>query len=372
MRVRRWVRDVVHLEVGQPSTPAPRAVLDAAKRTLETDALGYTEATGIPQLRARIAAHYQDRYGQSVDPRRIVVTTGSSGGFMLSFLAAFEAGDRVALADPGYPAYCNILQAVGVETVRLQTTPETRYQPSAALIEGIDGPLDGLIVASPANPTGTMLDRDALAALANYCRDRGVRLISDEIYHGITYAGPAETALAFTDKAVIINSFSKYFSMTGWRIGWMVVPEDLLRAVECLAQNLYISPPSLAQHAALAAFDCREELDANVCRYAGNREILLNGLPRTGIDRLAPADGAFYLYVDVSPLGLDSGTLCDRLLREAGIAMAPGRDFDPARGRDFVRISFAGSDADMRTAVSRLERWAARCTESGRSSRNRL
>ena len=363
-------RDVVHLEVGQPSTPAPRGVLDAARRTLESDALGYTEATGIPRLRARIAAYYQDRHGRSVDPRRIVVTTGSSAGFMLSFLAAFDPGDRVALADPGYPAYRNILQAVGIETVCLRTDRETRYQPSPALLDGIDGPLDGLIVASPANPTGAMLDRDALAGLARYCGDRGVRLVSDEIYHGITYAGPAETALAFTDEAVIVNSFSKYFSMTGWRIGWMVVPEDLARAVECLAQNLYISPPSLAQHAAAAAFDCGEELDANVRRYARNREILLDGLPRAGLVRLAPADGAFYLYADIRPLGLDSDTLCDRLLREAGIAVAPGRDFDRARGGDFVRISFAGSDADMREAVARLERWTAGRAESARSDRN--
>ncbi len=362
--------DVVHLEVGQPSTPAPRGVLDAAKRALESDALGYTEATGIPRLRARIAAHYQDSYGRSVDPRRVVVTTGSSGGFVLSFLAAFDAGDRVALADPGYPAYRNILQAVGIETLCLQTGPETRYQPSPALLDGIDEPLDGLIVASPANPTGTMLDRDSLAALAAYCRDRRIRLISDEIYHGITYAGPAETALAFTDEAIVINSFSKYFSMTGWRIGWMVVPEDLLRAVECLAQNLFISPPSLAQHAAVAAFDCGEELDGNVRRYAGNREILLNGLPRAGLVRLAPADGAFYLYADVSPLGLDSDALCDRLLHEAGIAMAPGRDFDQARGGDFVRISFAGSNADMHEAVARLERWADTRAGPTRSDQN--
>ncbi len=351
--------DVVRLEIGQPSTSAPRGVLEAARHAMETDTLGYTEATGIPGLRDRIAAHYRETYGRPVDPRRVVVTTGSSGGFVLSFLAAFEVGDRVALADPSYPAYRNILQALGIETVCLPTGPETRYQPSPALLDGIGAPLDGLIVASPANPTGTMLDRDALAALAGYCGERGIRLISDEVYHGVTYAGLAETALAFTDEAVIVNSFSKYFSMTGWRIGWMVVPEGLLCAVERLAQNLFISPPSLAQRAALAAFDCGEELDANVRRYARNRELLLNGLPKAGLARLTPADGAFYVYADVSPWGLDSDTLCDRLLREAGVAMAPGRDFDRTRGGDFVRISFAGSNDDMREAIARLERWTA-------------
>ena len=349
--------DVVHLEVGQPATKAPSGVLEAAKLVLDTETLGYTEATGIPVLRTRIAAHYEAVHGQSVDPRRIVVTTGSSGGFVLAFLAAFDVGDRVALADPGYPAYRNILSALGIEPVCLSTGPETRFQPSPALLDTIDGPIDGLIAASPANPTGTMLDREALAALTAYCEDRGIRLISDEIYHGITYGGPAETALAFTDQAVIINSFSKYFSMTGWRIGWMVVPEDLHRPIECLAQNFFISPPSLAQHAAVAAFDCSEELDTNVRRYARNREILLAGLPAAGLDRLAPADGAFYIYADISPLGLDSDALCARLLAEAGLAIAPGRDFDQTRGGDFVRISFAGSNQDMHEAVGRLKRW---------------
>ena len=349
--------DVVHLEVGQPATPAPNRVLEAAKRALEAETLGYTEATGIAPLRARIAAHYEQAYGRSIDPRRIVVTTGSSGAFVLAFLAAFDVGDRVALADPGYPAYRNILSALGIEPVCLATGAETRFQPSPALLDAVDGPIDGLIAASPANPTGTMLDREALAALAAYCADRGIRLISDEIYHGITYGGPAETALAFTDQAVIINSFSKYFSMTGWRIGWTVVPEDLHRPIECLAQNFFISPPSLAQHAALAAFDCGAELHENVRRYARNREILLAGLPEAGVDRLAPADGAFYIYADISPLGLDSDVLCARLLAEAGLAIAPGRDFDQARGADFVRISFAGSSQDMHEAIGRLKRW---------------
>ena len=356
--------DIVHLEVGQPATPAPRAVLEAASRVLETDPIGYTDATGIGDLRSGIARHYRERHGIDVDPARIVVTTGSSGGFILAFLAAFDPGDRVALAEPGYPAYRNILSALGIETVCIQTGPETRFQPTPALLDA-EGRLDGLIVASPANPTGTMLDRDALAQVVDYCAGQGIRLVSDEIYHGIAYRGAAETALRFTDDAVIVNSFSKYFSMTGWRIGWMVVPEDLGRPVECLAQNLFISPPTLAQHAAVAAFDCAEELDGNVARYAANREILLEGLPRIGFSRFAPADGAFYLYADVGAFGMDSGELSRRLLAEAGVAVAPGLDFDRRRGGDYVRISFAGSQDDMREALSRLGAWVAEKASAG-------
>ena len=350
--------DVVHLEVGQPATPAPRAVLDAAAAVLETDPLGYTDATGIRDLRLRIARHYRERYGIDADPARIVVTTGSSGGFLLAFLAAFDPGDRVALAEPGYPAYRNILSALGIEAVCIETGPGSRFQPTPALLDA-EARLDGLIVASPANPTGTMLDRAALAALAGYCADRGIRLVSDEIYHGIAYEGAADTALRFTDDAVIVNSFSKYFSMTGWRIGWMVVPEDLGRPVECLAQNLFISPPTLAQHAAIAAFDCTDELDRNVARYAENRAILLAGLPPIGFARFAPADGAFYLYADVGAFGFDSRELSRRLLAEAGVAVAPGLDFDRRRGGGYVRLSFAGSQQDMREALARLEAWAA-------------
>lgn len=352
--------DVIHLEVGQPATPAPAGARAAARRAIEDDALGYTAAAGLAALRARIAAHYGETYGVSVDPARVVATTGSSGGFVLAFLAAFDAGDRVAIAEPGYPAYRNVLTALGVEPVRLTLDRGSGYRPGPALLDRVSGRLDGLVLASPANPTGAMLDRAALAGLASCCRDRGIRLISDEIYHGITYAGSAETALAETDEAVIVNSFSKYYSMTGWRIGWMVVPEDLVRPVECLAQNLFISPPAVAQHAACAAFDCRPELDGNVRRYARNREILLAGLAEAGLDRLAPADGAFYVYADIGALGLDSDRLCDRLLDEAGIAVAPGRDFDPELGGDFIRLSFAGSSADMREAVGRLKDWLAR------------
>ena len=350
--------DIVHLEVGQPATPAPSAVLATAAAALRSDPLGYTDATGIADLRRRIARHYGELYGIDVDPGRIFVTTGSSGGFILAFLAAFDPGDRVALAEPGYPAYRNILTALGIEAVCIETGPDTRFQPTPGLLEE-QGRLDGLIVASPANPTGTMLDRDALGGLVDYCERNGIRLVSDEIYHGIVYRGAADSALRFTDDAVIVNSFSKYFSMTGWRVGWLVVPPDLDRSIECLAQNLFISPPTLAQHAGLAAFDCVEELDGNVARYAENRAILLEGLPRIGFARFAPADGAFYLYADVSAFGIDSRELSSRLLAEAGVAVAPGLDFDRRRGAGHIRISFAGSQEDMREALSRLGRWVA-------------
>ena len=300
--------DVLHLELGEPATGAPRAVVDAAKAALEAEQLGYTEALGLPALRNRISMHYRATQDIAVDPERIVVTTGSSGGFVLSFLAAFDVGDRVALADPGYPGYRNILLALGIEPVCLPVGSETRFQPTPCLLETIESPLDGLIVASPSNPTGTMLSADDMAALAGYCRDRGVRLISDEIYHGITYEKPGVTALRYSDDAIVITSFSKYFAMTGWRIGWMVVPVELelARAIECLAQNIYISPPTLSQIAAQAVFDCAAELDRNVARYSENRRLLLDRLPEAGFDRLAPADGAFYLYADVARLTNDS------------------------------------------------------------------
>ncbi len=349
--------NVLHLEVGQPSTGAPRAVIEAAKRALDRDQIGYTEALGIPPLRQRIARHYKDMYGVSVDPECVVVTTGSSGAFLLSFLAAFDPGDRVALAAPGYPAYRNILVALGITPVNLLTGAETRFQPTPALLDQIDGPIDGLIVASPSNPAGTMIDADSLRRLYEYCQARQVRLVSDEIYHGITYGMRPTTALAFGEDAIVINSFSKYFSMTGWRIGWMIAPTDLLRPIECLAQNLFISPPTLPQIAASAAFDCGDELEANVRRYAENRALLLAQLPRAGFDRLAPADGAFYIYADVSRLTNDSGAFCRRMLAETGVAATPGLDFDAERGHQFIRFSFAGSAADIATAADRLLEW---------------
>ena len=349
--------DVLHLEVGQPSTGAPSKVLEAARAALESDVLGYTVALGVPALRQRIAEHYRTAYGVTVPVGRIVVTTGSSGGFLLSFLAAFDVGDRVALAAPGYPAYRNILSAIGVTPVELPTDAEHRFQPTPDLLDALDRPIDGLIVASPSNPTGTMLSPAELAALSGYCQERGIRLISDEIYHGIAYGMTAATAIAGSDSAVVINSFSKYYSMTGWRLGWMVVPEDLVRAVECLAQNLFISPPTLSQHAAVAAFDCIDELDRNVARYAANRALLLEALPKAGLDRLAPADGAFYIYADVAHLTDDSQAFCRRMLEETGIAATPGVDFDPLRGHGTVRFSFSGATADMAAAAERLQAW---------------
>ncbi|HEC90844.1 MAG TPA: aminotransferase class I/II-fold pyridoxal phosphate-dependent enzyme, partial [Alphaproteobacteria bacterium] len=356
-RRQRTHGDVLHLEVGQPSTAAPAKVIAAAHKALADDLLGYTDACGLMTLRERISDHYAAEYGVSVDPRRIAVTTGSSGAFILSFLAAFEAGDRVVCATPGYPAYRNILQALGVEAVIVETGPETNYQPTPALIDAVEGSLDGLIVASPSNPTGAMIGGEDLNALADYCRGRGMRLISDEIYHGITYAESAKTALTFDQTCIAVNSFSKYFSMTGWRLGWMVAPEDLLRSVECLAQNLFISPPTLSQLACMAAFDCRDELDANVGRYAENRKLLLRELPKAGFDELASADGAFYIYADVTRMTGDSLAFCRRILDETGIAITPGVDFDPRRGNRFVRFSFSGSSEDMALAAERLIAW---------------
>jgi aspartate/methionine/tyrosine aminotransferase len=349
--------DVLHLEVGQPATPAPAGVLAAARAALTSETLGYTDALGVPALREAIAAHYRNAYAVTLDPARIVVTTGSSGAFLLAFLAAFEPGDRVAMAAPAYPAYRNILTALDLVAVELPAGPDQRYQMTLDLLRAERAPLDGLIVASPANPTGTMLAPSELAEIARYCRDMGIRFVSDEIYHGIVYAKPAATALASSDEAIVVNSFSKYFSMTGWRLGWMVVPPDMLRAVECLAQNLYISPPALSQYAASAAFDCRAELDANVARYAENRALLLEELPKAGFERFAPADGAFYLYADVAHLTNDSPAFCRRMLREIGVACTPGVDFDPARGNATLRISFAGSSATMVQAVRRLKAW---------------
>jgi aspartate/methionine/tyrosine aminotransferase len=349
--------NILHLEVGQPGTGAPRAVIEAAKRALDHDQLGYTEALGISPLRERIARHYRDMYGVAVDPARVVVTTGSSGAFLLSFLAAFDPGDHVALAAPGYPAYRNILVALGIAPVNLLTGAETRFQPTPELLDKVDGRIDGLIVASPSNPAGTMIDAGGFRRLHDYCLARQIRLVSDEIYHGITYGMTPTTALALGNDAIVINSFSKYFSMTGWRLGWMIVPDDLLRPVECLAQNLFISPPTLPQIAASAVFDCRDELEANVRRYAENRARLLRQLPQAGFDRLAPADGAFYIYADVSRLTNDSGEFCRRMLADTGVAATPGGDFDAERGHHFIRFSFAGSAADIAAAADRLLAW---------------
>lgn len=351
---------VLHLEVGQPDGSAPGPVLEAAAAALTSHRLGYTEALGIPPLRRAIAAHYRQSYGIELDPARVVVTTGSSGAFMLGFLAAFEAGDRVALAAPGYPAYRNILLALDLEPVDIAVGPETHFQPTPELLDAVPGRIDGLILASPSNPTGSMLDRRALSALVDYCRARGIRLVSDEIYHGIVYGGETVSAAALDPMAIVVNSFSKYFSMTGWRLGWMLVPEDLARSIECLAQNLYISPPTLPQIAAEAVFGCRAELDARVAVYRGNRDLLLAELPKAGLSRFAPPDGAFYLYADIGHLTDDSEAFCLRMLHEAGVAATPGVDFDRARGRHFLRFSYAGSRADMAEAAARIIAWRQR------------
>jgi aspartate/methionine/tyrosine aminotransferase len=351
--------DVIHLEVGQPGTQAPEAVREAARHALAHEPIGYTDALGIAPLRQAIAAHYQAQYGVAVDPGEVVVTTGSSAAFQLAFLAAFEAGDRVALAAPGYPAYRNILTALGIEPVLIEVGENTRYQPNPELLAEA-GPLDGLVIASPANPTGTMIAGVDLARLAGFCRDRGIRLISDEIYHGITYEAPAATARAYEREAVVVNSFSKYFSMTGWRLGWMLAPPDLARSIECLAQNFYISPPALSQLAAIPVFGCRAELDGHVARYRANRDLLIGSLSAAGLTRFAPAEGAFYLYVDISSLTRDSVDFCRRLLAETGVAITPGLDFDPLKGGGWVRISFAGSTEDVTEAARRLADWLPR------------
>ncbi|WP_417832107.1 pyridoxal phosphate-dependent aminotransferase [Terasakiella sp.] len=347
--------DVIHLEVGQPSTSAPRGVLEATQKALMSDKVGYTEALGIPALRERIAQYYKEYYDVSLDARRVVVTTGSSTGFLLAFLSAFEQGDKVGLTAPGYPAYRNILKALGFEAIEIPVGPDTHFQPTPQMLDELGVELDGLIVASPGNPTGSMLSREDLQGLCRYCDAKGIRFISDEIYHGITYDHRADTAIEFSEDVILINSFSKYFSMTGWRLGWMVVPDNMVRAIECLAQNLFISAPTLSQFGGVAAFDCREELDANVAHYARNREMLLNELPMAGFDKLAPSDGAFYIYADVAHLTNDAQEFCKTILAKTGVATTPGVDFDGARGNHFMRFSYAGSFEHMVEAVNRLK-----------------
>jgi aspartate/methionine/tyrosine aminotransferase len=349
---------VIRMEVGQPGTGAPAGAVAAAVAALRSgDPLGYTEALGRRPLRERIAAHYRAWYGIDVSPARIAVTMGASGGFPLAFLAAFDPGDRVALTAPFYPPYVNILTALGITPVIIEAGPDTRFQPSVTMLEQLDPPPDGLIVASPCNPAGTMLHPDELAAIASWCDRNGVRLISDEIYHGLTYDSPIATAATYSPHAVVVNSFSKYFSMTGWRIGWLLLPEDLCRPVECLAQNFFISAPHLSQVAAEAAFDCHAELQANVARYRRSRDHLLRALPDAGFARLSPAEGAFYLFADLTGRSNDSTAFCARMLAELGIAATPGVDFDRLRGHRFLRLSYCGPEADMREAAARLARW---------------
>jgi len=348
--------EILHLEVGQPSTAAPSPVIAAAHRALDHDVLGYTTATGLEPLRHRIAAHYDDWYGVSVDPESVMLTVGASGAFVAAFMAAFDPGDRVAVPSPGYPCYRNALDVLGVEVVGLQTTIESRFQPTVEQLAAL-GPIDGLVLSSPSNPTGTMLDAERMAEITEWCRQNDVWFISDEIYHGITFGESAPTALQFDPNAIVVSSFSKYFSMTGWRLGWLVAPQALRAPLTHIGQNITIAAPTLSQLAAVAAFDSHEECEANIARYARNRSVLLEGLPLAGLDRLAPADGAFYIWACTDHIADDSQALCSRWLDEIDLAATPGIDFDPEHGHRYVRFSFAGSEADVAEAVRRLRDW---------------
>jgi len=353
--------DLVNLSAGQPSAGAPGPVVAAATRALATNKLGYTVALGIPELREAIADSYSSRYGLAVGCDDVVLTTGSSGGFLLAFLACFDVGDRVAIASPGYPCYRNILAALGCEVVEIECGPQTRFQPTVQMLAELDPPVRGVVVASPANPTGTVIPPAELAAIARWCDANEVRLISDEIYHGLVYPGAPQTSCAWktSRNAIVVNSFSKYFAMTGWRLGWLLVPTELRRAVDCLTGNFSICPPVLPQHAAIAAFtpESVAEAEGHLLQYAANRETLLSGLHQVGLTRLAPADGAFYVYADVSDFTDDSLAFSERLLAETGVAIAPGVDFDTANGGSFVRLSFAGPTADIDAALGRLGPW---------------
>ncbi len=347
-------RRIIHMEVGQPGTPAPEGARVALSSAMEADALGYTVALGLPELRARIANHYGEIYGVDLAPARVVVTSGSSAGFILAFTALFDAGDRVALGAPGYPSYRQILSALSLVPVDIETREEDRFQP---VENSLPDDIQGLIVASPANPSGTMLDRSALGSLMKAAADRGAAFVSDEIYHGIEYDRKAVSALEISDDAYVINSFSKYFSMTGWRVGWMVVPETHVRAIERLAQNMFICAPHASQVAALAAMECRDELEENVAIYARNRALMLQGLPAAGITKVAPPDGAFYVYADVSEITNDAHALAKDILDKAGVAVTPGLDFDKARGHRTLRFSYARSTEDIEEGLHRLKQY---------------
>lgn len=354
---------VISMAVGQPSRPAPQAALEAARAALAHGRLGYTDALGTGSLKIAIARHYKSRYGIEIDPQRIAVTTGSSAGFNLAFLALFDPGDCVAIARPGYPAYRNILAALGLTVVEVEANAETGFtltpESLAAAEKKVGRPLNGVLLASPANPTGTVTGKAGLKALAEYCHERGIAFISDEIYHGLTFAGEETTALSVTDEAVIINSFSKYYCMTGWRIGWMVLPESQVRAFERIAQSLYISPPELSQIAAEAALGAEAELDVYKASYGANRALLMKRLPEMGLSIASPMDGAFYAYADVSRFTNDSMAFARRMLSEINVAATPGFDFDPVDGNRTMRFSYAGAEADMIEALERIARWLA-------------
>ena len=348
-------RHIIHMEVGQPGTSAPKGALAALNGQMQSDPMGYTVALGLPDLRRKIAELYQKWYGISLNPDRVVVTSGSSGAFLLGFNSLFDSGDRVGIGAPGYPSYRQILKALGLVPVDIVTTEEKRFQPVA--VDIISQNLAGLMVASPANPTGTMLDKSSLSALMNGCKDNGMAFISDEIYHGIEYERKAVSALEISDDCYVINSFSKYFSMTGWRIGWMVVPETHIRRIERLAQNLFICAPHVSQVAALGALDCYDELKANMAVYRTNRQLMLDGLVASGFDRIAPPDGAFYVYADISHFTEDSLAFARDILDVAGVAVTPGLDFDPLRGGGTLRFSYAGSSEDIKEGLARLQNY---------------
>ena len=348
--------DIIHMEVGQPASPAPKAARERARQALENQRLGYTEALGLPKLRERIARHMSERYGVGVRPERVVVTAGLSAGFVLAFLALLDQGYSLGLPSPGYPCYRQILKALKVRPTLIETSGQGRWMPTVADVERLAGEgAAGLLLASPNNPTGTMALSRRLAEIAETCRRHRLWLISDEIYHGLEYEAPAETALAHSDEAIVVNSFSKYFSMTGWRIGWLVVPEPLVRPIERLTQNLYISPPAISQVAALGAFDGIDEVIK--ASYARNRAMLLEELPRAGLSSILPADGAFYLYADISRFTGDSEAFAKTMLKDIGVAVTPGIDFDPDRGRNYIRFCYAGAEAQMREAARRITGW---------------
>lgn len=350
-------RDIIHMEFGQPSTGAPRAAIARAHEVLDTDAMGYWES---PELRLRLSRHYGESYDVEVDPERFLLTCGASPALLLALSSSFSPGDRIALARPGYVAYRNTLRALHLTPVELACDASVRFQLTAAALARLDPPPQGVIIASPANPTGTIIARDELAAIARVCRERNIRIVSDEIYHGLSYVGPTHSMLEFEPRALVVNSFSKYFSMVGWRLGWLVAPPGQVERARAYMGNLFLTAPSLSQHAGLVAMDCRAELDGHVAAYARNRAYLLGALPSLGLTAIAPPDGAFYIYADIGHLTDDSLAFCKAMLHATGVATAPGVDFDPVDGARFLRLSFAVSLGEIQDAVQRLAPWFAR------------